>query len=75
MPDGDGSTAPPAGEAAYVIDGLLYHEADLSISDALTVPVRTDAVRRSTRPPRRPGDLRAKRMIDGGHALRTSARS
>ena len=23
---------PPAGEAAYVVDGLLYHEADLSIS-------------------------------------------
>ena len=22
---------PPAGEAAYVFDGLLYHEADLSI--------------------------------------------
>ena len=23
---------PPSGEAAYVIDGLLYHEADLSIA-------------------------------------------
>jgi hypothetical protein len=23
---------PPVGEAAYVIDGLLYHEADLSIA-------------------------------------------
>jgi len=23
---------PPAGEAAYVIDGLLYHEADLNIA-------------------------------------------
>jgi TnpA family transposase len=23
---------PPSGEAAHVIDGLLYHEADLSIS-------------------------------------------
>jgi TnpA family transposase len=26
------ATIPPAGEAAYVIDGLLYHEADLSIA-------------------------------------------
>jgi hypothetical protein len=24
-------TIPPSGEAVYVIDGLLYHEADLSI--------------------------------------------
>jgi len=26
------ASIPPSGEAAYVIDGLLYHEADLSIS-------------------------------------------
>ena len=32
---------PPSGEAAHVIDGLLYHEADLSIAVHRRAPRRT----------------------------------
>jgi TnpA family transposase len=48
---------PPSGEAAYVIDGLLYHEAELSIATHHALfPCGQDTTRVSRTPTRRLGN-------------------